>query len=90
MSKYRILEKKGTREKIPEGVLRPAGKVAFPDGTYYIPRFIVQEESTSTNFFPSGKVSRIAGYKDLKEFTSLEEARAYKRELELEEGIVRE
>lgn len=87
MTKYRILEKKGITRK---GQCEPpcCGENSlwhmFSECTdTYIPRFIVQEE-------PKAPYSSKLIYTDIKEFTSLEEARAYKRDLELDEGIVRE
>lgn len=57
----------------------------------YTPRFIVQEISVNYHvFLREGGMIPYVMYKDLKEFTSLEEARAFKIDLELEEGIVRE
>ena len=98
MTQYRILEKKGTQQ---EKCCGHRQHFDWVDCTYcltkdtcdnwysaYIPRFIVQEFTGYE--YPSGYVGNTPQYKDLKEFTSLDEARAYKRELKLEEGIVRE
>lgn len=74
MTKYRILEKTGTRWTGPSWN-HGAGGACGPTVTRTIPRYIVQEAT-----FP--------GWKDLKEFTSLAEARKYKLELELVEGKV--
>lgn len=88
MSKYRILEKKGhTDKKIKYDVIISPHRVekVGKEVEVYIPRFIVQKR------FINYEIEAIAIiYKDLKEFTSLEEAREFKRDLDLEEGIVRE
>lgn len=77
MSKYRILEKKGTYKYTKNS--HPVDTKEKSDNSFYTPRFIVQARITNT-----------FQYEDLKEFTSLEAARVYKLELELIEGIVRE
>jgi hypothetical protein len=81
MSKYRILEKKGTYESHSDI------EVHHVDGCRcsleYIPRFIVQKEIDHY----SG-ISVHFTYEDLKEFTSLAEAHQFKRDLELVDGIV--
>lgn len=98
MSKYRILEKKGEYRNVCCGHGTGLG-VLFCDSLIptcnnrdkrHISRYIVQEWESSV---PQGGYVHIPdhdSYKDLKEFTSLEEAREYKRDLELDEGIVRE
>jgi len=96
--KYRIIEKKGFIEKkeiikIEETCSsHPLGEKCYLDvckDKYqninvetYIPRFIVQER----DYIPLDFQLYI--YKDIKEFTSLEEARKFKRDLELEDGVV--
>lgn len=96
MSKYRILEKKGTYEVIPYICSKTmccgpndckenhfysiVGKTINKDGKYYIPRYIVQQLTLSQYCVPT--------FVDLKEFRHLEDAREYKRDLELEDGIV--
>jgi hypothetical protein len=74
MSKYRILEKEGTQNSH----YQPNSHICNGKCGLYIPRFIVQGYGVPEGF----------GYTwtDLKEFTSLEEAREYKRSLELAGG----
>lgn len=92
MTKYRILEKEGTIHYAEEGGY---GDGFCAGGEYYIPRFIVQELVVTRTPVMSPShlgftyhISTLSKYKDLKEFTSLEEAREYKKSLELKEGIV--
>lgn len=78
---------------------RPLGPMSYPM-TEYIPRYIVQsltdyppEVDFNSILKDPNCLSLIEGYepkqiKDLKEFNNLDEARKYKRDLELEEGIV--
>lgn len=88
MSKYRILEKKSIKKEL---VTKYYTNYSIHGEEYEVPytelvdvrRFIVQELIDSTNVFYDE-------YKDLKEFTNLDAARKYKRDLELEDGIVRE
>lgn len=100
MLKYRILEKKGEYKKPSYLCPNPqecdpalckqshimvlANKTVNKNGDYYVPRFVVQENQ---RYF-----IRRVGYRDnwvdLKEFSDLQLARDYKRELELIEGIV--
>lgn len=102
MSKYRILEKEGKIEKsgfsciIHKDVYSRHNidyicNDCLPVKEIYVPRFIVQESKQYDDSLCS-KCKKIIHlkYNDLKEFTSLEEARAYKRSLELKEGIVHE
>lgn len=77
MSKYRILERIGTYKS------KDCHSWCGSEQTY-IPRYIVQEEEICRGKY------KIEIWKDLKEFTSLSEARAYKNELELIQGRVRE
>ncbi len=101
MSKYRILEKKGTYKTIT--VLDRSGVgYGLPDGRtfdtsigeyekeVYIPRYIVQEYTYVDDGAMGGGLYTppTLGWIDLKEFTALVEARKYKKELELVEGIV--
>lgn len=102
MSNYRILEKKGTYKPIGyfcgscicpgietcknPNIYSVTGRVNR-EGQAYIPRFIVQEKEI---IFEDDGSTPDWEWQDLKEFTSLEEAREYKRDLELDEGIVRE
>lgn len=84
MNRYRIIEKKRINNNT---CLGHNGKYFTQDhgcGCYrYIPRYIVQEAIYN-------KIDGLSHYtcKDLKEFTNLEKSRKYKRDLELEEGIV--
>lgn len=100
MSRYRILEKKGEHKTVTVldrsgvGYGSPNGEVFDTSiGEYekdvYIPRYIVQEHN-NYHGFPEGIKGILyqSDYKDLKEFNNLEEAKKYKRDLELEEGIV--
>ena len=81
MSKYRIIEKRGTYTKQYRLGYYCSDEIITTDT--YISRFIVQEyilmneEKTLANF-----------YRDLKEFNNIKEAREYKRDLELDLGIV--
>lgn len=86
MTKYRILEKEGTYT----GPLTKLANVFEKDRPQYIPRFIVQKEIKEKieTVFRMGDYT--IEYGDLEEFSSLVEARGYKRSLELKEGIVRE
>lgn len=113
MSKYRILEKEGTIQHIPESfyIKRntyigipfynthdiPQGeKIIIDAHDKYVPRFIVQEQY-GQDIDPgphacSSPYICLCGagpeWVDLKEFTSIEAARKYKRSLELKDGIV--
>lgn len=49
-------------------------------------RFIVQVEK----YQQAGIMPPLPYWEDIEEFSSLDEAKAFKRELDLEEGIVRE
>lgn len=86
MTKYRILEKEGAYTS-PKQIAKDKGQSDYNSYTdqlnVYIPRFIVQVYNSG---FPENELH--LEWKDLKEFTSLEEAREYKRKLELKEGIV--
>jgi len=88
MTKYRILEVEG------EIVPRTCHPWCLSE-VEYVHKFIVQEieltyipnTSTDQKWDNSGMREE---YKNLKEFTNLDAARAYKRSLELKEGIVHE
>lgn len=87
MNKYRIVEFEGKVVHKP----RNDGRYHLEDMPgVYIPRFVVQEISYTGGF--GGVIWQLSTeeIKDLKEFTNIDEARAYKRSLELKEGIVRE
>ncbi len=87
MTKYRILEKEGKEER-PKcyGWCRHDNCDGFENYSIYIPRFIVQKEYITD----LGWFCELPMWEDIKEFPSLNEARAFKRALELKEGIVRE
>lgn len=94
MTKYRILEKEGIYRS-PQEIAREKGQrnylVYTNQRVVYIPRFIVQEGTFTEETYSSDYETMIPtkfDYIDLKEFTSLKEAREYKRSLELKEGIV--
>jgi hypothetical protein len=92
MSKYHILEKEGHKEtitypKTPGGCVGHYCCSCGETEERHTPKFIVQEEKGYSNL---GYWFSNPYTVDLKEFTSLEEAREYKRSLELKEGIVRE
>jgi len=90
MNEYRIIEKKGEYKTVSKRVpiipfSLPLGGMPIIDiieevveTTTYIPKYIVQK----------GIVPVCHGWDDLKEFTDLDEARKFKRDLELEDGIV--
>lgn len=93
MSKYRILEKEG--QWIYPEIKNHNGKSIIKNGNVrkYIPRFILQEDVSELNIkmYLCGYCGpALKDYNDLQEFTSLEEARKFKRSLELKKGIVRE
>lgn len=54
----------------------------------YVPKYIVQEicYETVDSTFPDKRLGQF--FIDLKEFNNLDEARQYKRELDLEDGII--
>ncbi len=63
------------------------------DGQIYVPRFIVQKLTIipgNGNMLDTRNCCDKMIYEDLKEFTSLADARSYKYDLDLEEGIIRE
>jgi hypothetical protein len=76
MNKYRILEKEG--KYVAKNEFCSNCSITKSE---YVPRFIVQE-------FCEYIEARIIKTLDIKEFTSLDEARKFKRSLELKEGIV--
>lgn len=90
MSNYRIIEKTGTYTgKITQTLVHP-GVVSHhcnnPSEYKYIKEYIHRYIIQSFNgvcTYPNQD-----GWKELKEFNILEEARAYKRDLELADGIV--
>jgi len=77
MNKYRIIEKKG-EYKLCE---KEEDHIDCEKGLLYVPRYIVQKLVTEGS-------ECYYEYTDKKEFTNLTEARRYKRDLELEDGIV--
>jgi hypothetical protein len=81
MSKYRILEKLGTTVVLDHKcTYETCGE--FPGCDTYLPLYIVQEDKANK------EEVLWADWKDVKEFTNLDEAKSYKRNLELIEGIV--
>jgi len=87
MTKYRIIEKKGEYKPahLWSGEYLKIHGAPKEDQLIYFPRYIVQEIIYKGMYF---WVLMLEELKDLKEFTNLEEARKFKRDLELEEGIV--
>lgn len=102
MNKYRIIEKKGEYKNVmyPPSSDGCVGHYCCSCGetvNEYIPRFIVQESENTAELLGGQMVgSHImpvtcvfnSVFKDLKEFNNLEEAKAYKRDLDLEAGII--
>ncbi len=86
MSKYRIIEKNGEYARLVN-TQDPNNFIEL-----YTPRYIVQQiGKTQTHKLSSGwkaVVIESTESKDLKEFNDLIEARKYKRDLELDDGIV--
>ena len=95
MTKYRIVEKKGEYKSAKEVYGERAITKECVDHAFthmcagctkkdiYVPRYFVQSHIPNLN----GLIT-VESWRDEKEFTDLTEARDYKRELELEEGIV--
>lgn len=95
-SKYRIVEFEGKTEEIDYSkngkcsCLYPMHQQYHGIQKVYIPRFVVQKISYTGGFGGIMWQLSTEEIKDLKEFTNIKEARAFKRSLELKEGIVRE
>lgn len=88
MKQYRILEKKGTIKNPCKHTASECNGLSRCCKEEYIPRFIIQETGGKPEREPALWLGFAYQWFDIKEFTSIEEAREYKRNLELEEGIV--
>lgn len=94
MTKYRIIEKKGEYTSIYNlfREITSAPEELSKQENIYIPRYIVQEYHHPVSITEQGNyyehTNLVIGVKDVKEFNNLEEAKKFKRELALEEGIV--
>jgi len=94
MKNYRIIEKKGEIKTIqyPDSPNGCYGHYCCSCGEIeevYIARYIVQQK-LPTHYSGNGLVpiDNQYMYKDLKEFNNLNEAKKFKRDLDLETGII--
>lgn len=85
---YRIIEKEGRYEKLPEELFLESN-ISKKLKDIYIPLYIVQKLASEVFCdFCDRETQLKYMYKDLKEFNDLELARKYKRSLELKDGVV--